>query len=264
MTLPQFKIMAAVNLTTDSFSDGGLYYESKKALKHIEELIECGADYIDLGAESTRPGAHSVSLEDEWKKLDTILTVLEKRDLGSVKISIDTRKPEIMRRLLDRNIHMINHVTDDMLSSELLNAMANRGLDYIAMHIYKNPENMQKNPLGEEEALKEVHSFFKNYQKKLLACGFKKEAIWFDPGIGFGKTDRANFSLMNEIKNFSKDYNIAIGISRKSFMGRTLGIKNPMERDKPSKLLEVALSFLGAKIIRTHNVRDLSTFRFRC
>ena len=263
MTLPHFKIMGVVNLTQDSFSDGGLFYKTSSALKQVEGLIESGADYIDLGAESTRPGAVSVSQEEEWKKLDEILSLLEKRDLGHVQISIDTRKPELMKRLLDRGIHMINHVADEMLDVDLLRGMAERNLAYMAMHIYKSPENMQAKPLGEEASLEAVSLFFENYFSKLQSCGFEKEKIYFDPGIGFGKTDQANYSLMNEVKNYSKEYNIGIGISRKSFMGRTLGLKKPMDRDKPSKILELSLSFLGAKIIRTHNVKDLSCLRYR-
>ena len=107
-----------------------------------------------------------------------------------------------------------------------------------------------------------VSNFFSHYSKRLDSCGFSKEKIFFDPGVGFGKTDRANYSLMNEIKNYSKDYQVLVGISRKSFFGRTLDIENPMDRDKPSKVLEVALSFLGAKIIRTHDVKGLVRLRY--
>lgn len=260
MSLPKFSVMGVVNLTSDSFSDGGLFYKTEDALKQIDHLIEMGSHYIDLGAESTRPGASPVSLEEEWAKLDAVLSILEKRDLGSVKISIDTKKPEIMRRLLDHKIDMINHVAEETLSDDLLESIAKRGLAYVAMHIYKSPANMQDLPLDEEDALSETYKFFKSYHKRLMAAGFEKESVYFDPGIGFGKTDRANLSLINEVKNFSKDYNIAIGVSRKSMLGRTLGIQVPAERDAPSKTLEIALSFLGAKIIRTHNVEALRPF----
>lgn len=262
MSLPHFNVMGVVNLTRDSFSDGGLFYKPSEALKQIDELIEYEADYIDLGAESTKPGAKEVPLEEEWQKLDSILSILETRDLGAVKISIDTRKPELMKRLLDRGIHMINHVADGMLSEDLLTQMAKRNLCYMAMHMYKQPESMQKTPLDEEEALQVVSTFFREYSKKLERCGFSKEKIWFDPGIGFGKTDRANLSLMNEVKEYAKDYNVGIGISRKSFIGRTFGIQEPRERDKPSKAFEVCLSFLGARLIRTHDVRGLAPLRF--
>jgi dihydropteroate synthase len=262
MSLPKFSIMGVLNLTTDSFSDGGLFCKVEDALKQVDHLIEMGAHYIDLGAESTRPKALSVSVEEEWARLEPVLSEIEKRNLSSVKISVDTKKAEIMRRLLDHNIHMINHVVEETLSDDLLEAIAKRGVEYMAMHIYKKPKNMQDNPLDEEEALMEVYTFFESYQKRLLASGFKRESIYFDPGIGFGKTDRANLSLMNEVKNFSKDYQIAIGVSRKSFLGRTLGITSPVERDLPSKTLEIALTFLGAKIIRTHNIEALRPFCF--
>ena len=262
MSLPKFSIMGVLNLTPDSFSDGGLFCKTEDALKQVDHLIEMGAHYIDLGAESTRPQAISVSVEEEWARLESVLFELEKRNLSSVKISVDTKKAEIMRRLLDHNIHMINHVVEETLSDDLLEAIVKRGMEYMAMHIYKKPKNMQDTPLDEEEALMDVYTFFESYQKRLLSAGFKRESIYFDPGIGFGKTDRANLSLMNEVKNFSKDYQIAIGVSRKSFLGRTLGITSPAERDLPSKTLEIALTFLGAKIIRTHNIEALRPFCF--
>jgi len=262
MSLPQFSIMGVVNLTPDSFSDGGFFNKTKDALNQIDHLTEMGAHYIDLGAESTRPQALSVSVEDEWARLEPVLFELGKRNLGSVKISVDTKKTEIMRRLLDHNIHMINHVVDDAIPDTLLEAMAKRGFEYMAMHIYKKPKNMQDTPLDEKEALVEVYNFFYEYEKKILAAGFKKESIYFDPGIGFGKTDRANLSLINEVKKFSQHYQIGIGVSRKSFLGRALGISAPLERDLPSKTLEIALTFLGAKIIRTHNVEALRPFCF--
>lgn len=257
MPLPSFEIMGIVNLTVDSFSDGGRFYKPDCALKHIKSLIEDGANYIDLGAESTRPGAKKIPLEEEWAKLKDILVLLDKRNLGDIKISVDTRKPEIIRRLLDYKVDLINHIAEKELSETILKALAQRKISYLAMHIHKEPESMQQKPLDEKRALQEVSYFFSNLHKKLIQCGFSKEQIWFDPGIGFGKTDQANLSLLNEVKNFSKDYNMLLGISRKSFLGRLLNINEPLDRDKPSKILELALSFLGAKIIRTHDVRNL-------
>jgi len=256
-----FKIMGIVNLTEDSFSDGGLYFKSRNALKRIEKLQKEGADIIDLGAESTRPGAKKIPLEEEWSRLKTILDFLEKKNSKSIKISIDTRKPEIARRVIDYDIKMINHIAEEPFEDNLLKKLAEKNISYLGMHIYKNPETMQNQPLSSKESLLSVEYFFQKSSERLTNLGFKAESIWLDPGIGFGKSIEANLLLMKQVREYSKKYNILMGISRKSWIEKIFKIKNPLEREPVSKITELMLTFLGAQMIRTHDVGALAKLR---
>lgn len=255
----QTLIMGIVNITPDSFSDGGKYLDPNAAYEHAAKLVEEGADIIDLGAESSRPDAQFINIEEEWKRLLPILKLLEDNPLP-VKISIDTNKPEVMRRLTDFNVHIINDIKGGA-DSETLEHLAKKDLYYLAMHMHGTPEFMQKSPLSSGSALIEVNNFYKNTQKKLTDIGFNKEKIWLDPGIGFGKSDAANIQLLADSIQKARNYNLVMGISRKSFMGRLLDIKDPTGRDAPTKMLELSFIFAGVKVIRTHDVSRLYRLR---
>lgn len=248
-------IMGIVNVTPDSFSDGGRFFTSDSALAQIDGLLRDGADIIDLGAESTRPNAASVSLEEEWRRLKPILQAL---DTQTLRISVDTSKPEIMRRLLDHNVAIINDVHGAQQIDDLtLSQWAAAGRSYLAMHMHKDPQSMQVEPLGLEEAKLVMHSFYQATQARLIQLGFPRDKIWLDPGIGFGKNDQANLYLIRDAMQRAAEMPIALGISRKSFIGRLLDIEAPLERDAPSKMLELSFLFAGVKAVRTHNVKHL-------
>ena len=256
-----FLIMGIVNVTPDSFSDGGCFVNPNHALHHCVNLIEEGADILDIGAESTKPNAAFITEEEEWNRLYPVLQKLSKENLGQTKISVDTRRPIIMKRAIDLGVHCINHIVTTPLSSSLMYLLARTKTHYIATHISKTPQNMQSSPLKRKEALSKVNDFFSDYYQTLITHGLSSKHIFFDPGIGFGKTDSANLHLMKHTINFSKRYNIAIGVSRKSWIGRLLHIEHPMQRDSASKLMELGLAFLGASIIRTHEVNRLFNLR---
>ncbi len=250
-------IMGIINVTPDSFSDGGRFFAPDFALKQIEALILEGADIIDLGAESSRPDAGEVPLEEEWRRLLPVLKQLEK-DMPSVCVSVDTQKPEIMRRLLDQKVDIINDIQGArQVDDELLIKWAQAGRCYLPMHRHKAPKTMQLEPLGLEEAKVASEEFYSSTQTRLIKLGFKRDKIWLDPGIGFGKNDQANLYLIGDAMRRAASTPIALGISRKSFIGRLLDIEDPLARDAPSKMLELSFLFAGVKVIRTHNVKHL-------
>ena len=252
-----FLIMGIINVTPNSFSDGGSFLNPKKALHHCFKLIEDGADILDIGAESTKPNAAFTSEEEEWSRLYPLLKKLSKEHLGQTKISVDTRRPSIMKKAIDLGVHYINHIVTSPLDSFTIQLLKDTNTAYIATHISNTPKDMQSTPLKKKEALSNVQAFFSNYHAALTRQGLSPQNIFFDPGIGFGKTDSANLHLMQQTTQFAQQYNIAIGISRKSWIGRLLHIENPKKRDTASKLMELGLFFLGAKMVRTHEVKRL-------
>jgi len=255
-----FMIMGVINITPDSFSDGGFFLSPEKALDHCLKIESEGADYLDIGAESSRPGAKSIGPKIEWERLKPVLEKLASSNLKA-KISIDSKNDETILRAADAGASMINNI-NGLSSDKTLNTIAKiPNIEYMAMHIHKSPQTMQLEPMNAKKAIESVSSFFDSSKLKLVNAGFNEKNIWLDPGIGFGKTDEANIQLMQMTAHYAKKHNIAIGVSRKSWIGRTLGLDNPVDRDGPSKMMELGLWMLGAKIIRTHEVKTLAKLR---
>ncbi len=250
------QIMGVVNVTPDSFSDGGSYLDPEHAIQHCLSLIEDGADIIDIGAESSRPGSAPVSPETEWQRLGPVLDKLSELKLCS-KLSIDTRHDQTMLRAAEYGIGWINNIAG-LARDETMKHLANKqNLKYIAMHMRGLPSSMQRSPLKGPEAVYEVDKSLSSYYGKLKTLGFSDDRIYLDPGIGFGKDDQANFQLLGHTLKLAKKRNVLIGVSRKSFIGRALNIDNPVERDAASKMLELGLALGGVSIIRTHQVGTL-------
>jgi dihydropteroate synthase len=252
-------IIGVLNITPDSFSDGGSYLDPKRALEHAWDLVKDGADIIDIGAESTRPGSLPVDSDEEWRRLEPVLAALAQQQ-PNAQVSLDTYKPKIMLRALDYPVHIINDIRGGV-DRPTLEKIAARGLTYLAMHMHRDPTNMQLAPLEGQEALRKMADFYQATQARLLAAGFTKDRIWLDPGIGFGKTDQANLLLMKQALELAPEQAIVLGISRKSFIGRLLAIENPKDRDPPSKMLELSFLFAGVRGIRTHDVARLRELR---
>jgi len=255
--------MGVINLTPDSFSDGGDFWDLPKVINRIKHLVEVGADYIDIGAESTRPGAKRISPETEWARLEPVFNELYKLDLKKSKISLDSRNaPTLIKSCATGFVSMINDVSGvqciDTLRECLESAKA-KGirLKYCAMHMHQTPELMQTSPLCGNEAVASCETFFHTATEKLLKVGYRAQDVFVDPGIGFGKDDKANLLLINEAKNWAKRFNLLYGVSRKSFIGRLLDIDQPKLRDNPSKAFEISLAMMGASIIRTHDADSL-------
>jgi len=250
-------IMGVVNITPDSFSDGGKYFSTEKAVERAIQLAHDGADIIDLGAESSRPGANPLDQNEEWSRLEPVISELVKRK-PFLKVSVDSYKPQIMLRSAQIGCHFINDINGTTDLGVLKELATFKHLSYIAMHKAGDPKSMQLKPMDAKDALDALETFFEQTLTKLTKAGFQDEQIYLDPGIGFGKTDETNAQIIAKCTDWSKEYNLVVGVSRKSFIGRTLNIENPWERDAPSKMLEFALACMGVHIIRTHEVAKLN------
>ncbi len=253
--------MGIVNITPDSFSDGGCFLSPQAAITQAMKLIEDGADSIDLGAESARPGARPISCDLEWQRLAPVIAALRPRLPQHCRLSIDTTKPELMRRALGEGVTIINNTRGLVDPASLQAIAAYPAVSYIAMHCHGNPTTMQVKPLHGEQAIGTVEEFFTRSTLTLQQAGFREAAIFMDPGIGFGKTDQANLRLMAHTPQFAQRYQLVLGVSRKSWLGRLLELPAAELRDAPSKIAEFTLGLAGAKIIRTHEVRSLARLR---
>ena len=252
-------ILGILNVTPDSFSDGGAFYSTEKAIGRFEELLKDGADLIDIGAESTRPGASDVTEDEEWGRLAPVLNYAKKS--GKInRVSLDTRKFGIMRRGVNLGIRAVNNVGPLPESHELAELFKiDPRLSFVACHMHATPKTMQENPIGPLSAIKRVRAFFESAFEELVAAGCARENIFLDPGIGFGKSDEANLALLLQTRDFSEQYQLALGISRKGFISRLLDITDLTSRDVASKVIEACLATCGARLIRTHNVKVLVT-----
>ena len=245
------KIMGIVNVTPDSFSDGGKYYSIDDAINHALNLIDDGADIIDVGGESSRPGSGPVTLEDELRRtIPVIKRILETRK--DVLISIDTTKSEVANQALDCGAVIINDISGLTFDSKMLEVAKSYNAGVVLMHIKGNPKIMQNNP-DYDNLITEVYNFLQQQSTKAKENGIEK--IILDPGIGFGKTVEHNFELIKRLDEFNKiGYPLMIGLSKKSFLGKTLNLI-PDEREIGTIIMETVSVLKSARIIRTHNVK---------
>lgn len=245
-------IMGVVNLTADSFSDGGQFFDTDAAEAHARELAEQGADILDLGAESTRPGAKPATPEDECARL---LPLIERLKDLSVPISVDTRHPQTMAAVINAGVQMINDV-NALQAPGAIEAVAASNVAVCLMHMQGDPLTMQSAPVY-RSVVSEVSQFLKTGKERVLRAGISADRIVIDPGIGFGKTLAHNLALIRECAGIGAecDAPVLIGASRKSMLGEITG------RDVSNRLpasLSVALAAIdrGASIIRVHDVQQ--------
>lgn len=247
-------IMGIVNITPDSFSNGGKYLGVDAAVDHALRLSEEGADIIDLGGESSRPGSDSVS-EDEEKR--RILPVLEKlKNKLSIPISIDTYKSEVARSAIERGAEIVNDITALQGDPAMAPLCAETEAGIILMHMKGTPRTMQEHP-EYKDVVREVSEFFGERIKAAESPGIKRESIVLDPGIGFGKLLKHNLALLQNLSLFRDLYErpVLVGISRKRFIGELTG--SPVEKRLPGTLAATVISVLGgASIVRVHDVAD--------
>ncbi|MBU2464032.1 MAG: dihydropteroate synthase, partial [Candidatus Edwardsbacteria bacterium] len=211
-------IMGILNLTPDSFSDGGRFNTTDKALVQAIKMIEQGADIIDIGGESTRPGADKVSVEEEIARVVPVIEALAKK--SDIPISIDTYKSEVARRSLEAGVSIINDISGLRFDQNMAGVAAEFKAGLVLMHIKGTPEDMQKDPQY-DDLLDEIKKYLKDSIKIALEAGVERSAIAIDPGIGFGKTVEHNLSLIKNLTYFKDlDCPIVIGASRKSFIGK--------------------------------------------
>ena len=249
------KVMGIINCTPDSFSDGGQFLRLSDALDQISSFLEVGVDLIDVGGQSTRPGAVEVSAKDEWLRILPLLAGIGDQFGKQIlkKVSVDSFYPELwVRAVGEFGVGMINSVVGAQKEhAQTLRQLVelDPNLQFAAMHMHGSPQDMQEAPLDDDAV---VTSELKKYQHELLSAGFLVENIWLDPGIGFGKTDKLNFRLIRHASQLSEDLQLLYGVSRKSFIGRWLGLPNPLDRDHASKGIELGLMSAGVGLVRTH------------
>lgn len=249
-------VMGILNITPDSFSDGGLYFSPEVALKKALAMYQEGAKIVDIGGESTRPGAEPISASEELRRVTQVLNELICH-VDPLFISVDSRNCELINKVVDLGVGYINSVAG-VLPDVDYKKITNKGTKFIAMHMHGNPKTMQNEPLEKKEAIEEVDRFFSESYSELSKKGLRAENIFLDPGIGFGKTVEANFALLKRIATWSKKFQICVGLSRKSFMAKLWNLPEPSMRDDVSKALEFGAMVSGAAIIRTHEVFRIS------
>ena len=251
---PATLIMGILNVTPDSFSDGGMYYDATQAIEFALQMAEEGADIIDVGGESTRPGAKTVELQ---KECDRVLPVIEGiRTKSDILISIDTYKSEVARQSIATGAGMVNDISGMTFDPNMVDIIKESGLPVVIMHIKGTPKNMQKNPYY-EDLMQELTEYFEERKKFARAKGILDQQIILDPGIGFGKRLQDNFQLLRELKKIvDMGFPVLIGPSRKSFIGLTLDL--PVDQRLEGTAAAVTTGILkGARIVRVHDVKEM-------
>lgn len=243
-------VMGVVNVTPDSFSDGGQFQDPKAAIAHGLRLIEEGADILDIGGESTRPGAQPVSEADEMRRIMPVIEALA----GKIPVSVDTMKPEVARAALQAGAAVINDVAANRSEPGMWEVAAEWKAGYVLMHMQGTPQTMQENPTY-ENVVDEVNEFFDERLKRLNAFGVAVDQVILDVGIGFGKTIEHNLQLLASLKTFTKwERPILLGVSRKGFIGRITGVDQASERLAGSLACASWAVAEGVQIIRAHDV----------
>ena len=244
------KVMGIVNVTPDSFSDGREHANLSSALKHCELLLKQGAAILDIGGESTRPGAQEVSLEEE---LQRVLPVVKEAVRLNAPISVDTYKPQVMQAVLEAGADIINDIWALRQKGALEVIAKHAGCGVCLMHMHAQPLDMQVHPM-EGLAVPKVVAFLQERVQALLALGVSRERMALDPGIGFGKTVLQNFELLSHQKQLSSlGYPLLVGWSRKSSLGAVTGCEVG-ERLVPSVAAALLAVERGAKVVRVHDV----------
>jgi len=246
--------MGILNVTPDSFSDGGQWSEKPAAIQHALAMQGAGADIIDVGGESTRPGAEAISLQQELDRVIPVIEAIAPR--LSVPVSIDTSKPEIMREAVAAGAGMINDVCA-LRQGGALQAAADLGVPVCLMHMLGEPRIMQQNPVY-EDVFDEVRTFLLKQAKQCERAGIATENIVLDPGFGFGKTLQHNIELFQKLPKLTRGaYPLLIGVSRKAMIGQLTG-KDMPNRVSGSIAAAVLAAQMGASIIRVHDVSETS------
>lgn len=244
--------MGILNITPDSFSDGGKFLESAKAVEHGLQMLEEGADWLDIGAESTRPGSDSVSAQTELERLLPVINGILKHKPQTI-LSVDTSKAEVAAKSVEAGCSIVNDISSGNLDSEMIKTVASLKVAYIMMHMSGTPKTMQNNP-EYKNVTQEVFHFLAN--KKTIASLSGIENIMVDPGFGFGKTLEHNYELLKGLPFLAGlDSPIVVGISRKSMIGSIIK-KETSERVLASKVAETIAYLNGARIFRVHDVKE--------
>lgn len=244
-------IMGVLNVTPDSFSDGGRFDRVDAALEHAMEMVAQGAHIIDVGGESTRPGAQAVSVEQELERVIPVIETI--RQNSDIPLSIDTSKPQVMQAAVDAGANLVNDV-NACRTDGAVECCAELGVPVCLMHMQGSPESMQERP-HYRQVVQEVRDFLVRRAQACMAAGIRREHILLDPGFGFGKTTQHNLLLLQQLDTLvTAGFPVLVGLSRKSLIGNVLGL--PVDKRLQGGIaLAVLAVWLGARLVRTHDVR---------
>lgn len=249
-------LMGVVNVTPDSFSDGGRFLQTDDAVKHALQLAADGADILDVGGESTRPGADPVSLDEETARVVPVIERL-RAEAPDVAISVDTRHPEVARAALDAGADIVNDVTAAK-DPGTVDAVRETGAGLVLMHMQGEPRTMQANPTY-DDVVTEVREFLASRIEAVTAGGIARERLCADPGIGFGKTTAHNLALLRDIASFRELHvPLLVGASRKRFIGELTGVDDAAERVAGTAGVVAWCATQGVDVQRVHDVKEMA------
>ena len=247
-------LLGVLNLTPDSFSDGGKFNTKERGVNRAINMIKDGADLIDVGGESTRPGSKAISESLEWNRINRILKLLIKKQ---IPLSLDTRKSNIMEKGINEGVQLINDVSGLDFDANTINILKKYKVPFVIQHTKGRPENMQKKPIYENELL-DIYDFFEDKLRLIRSKGIKHNNIILDPGIGFGKNLKHNMSLIQNISIFhSLGFPILVGNSRKKFIRDLSGKNDSKFRIGGTMASSIYLMMQGVQILRIHDVNEI-------
>ena len=261
-------IMGILNITPDSFSDGGLYFDINSAMSRVSEMVGEGVDIIDIGGESTRPGSESVSVEEQINRVIPVIKEIRKNISSDILISVDTNQSIVAQEAMASGANIINAMGGFDFDSKLIEVVKKYNCSIVVYHINGTPKTMQESGFVPGDIVAEVKDFFKKQIELCESFGIDKKLIILDPGIGFGKSLEQNIDLIKRLKEFSElCCQILCGVSRKSHLGLILKnelnlkeIPGPMERKEAALAESVIAVENGASILRTHDVLETKRF----
>jgi dihydropteroate synthase len=248
-------IMGILNVTPDSFSDGGLYFDKSTAVKRAFQMVEEGADIIDIGGESTRPGSEPITIEEELMRTIPVIGAISKE--VKIPLSIDTYKSEVAKRALDAGASMVNDISGLRFDPKMPEVVSEYKVPVVIMHIRGNPRDMQQNPVY-EALIPEIMDYLRTGMIIARQAGISEDMIVIDPGIGFGKTFDHNLQVIHNLHELTLlEKPILIGLSRKAFIGKILG-DIPVTERLEGAAAAISISIMnGANIIRAHDVKEI-------
>ena len=251
------RLMGIVNVTPDSFSDGGLFLDAEAAIAHGRELAAQGADLLDVGGESTRPGAAAVGAADELARVLPVVEALAGEGGPGLPVSIDTSKRAVAETAIDAGAAIVNDVTALRADPELAAACAEAGVEVCLMHMLGDPRTMQENP-SYDDVVDEVRAFLEERIAFAVSEGVSEERIWVDPGIGFGKTVEHNLELLARLDELAAlGRPVLVGASRKRFLGRVLGDPEALTGPATASVAAAVVAYeRGASLFRVHDVHE--------
>ena len=246
-------ILGILNITPDSFSDGGKFNSKTKSIKHALKLFNDGADCIDIGGESTRPGSKSIDEKEEWKRIGQVLKYLNKK----IPISLDTRKSNIMKNGIKLGVNLINDVSGLIYDKDTINVLKKYKIPFVIQHSKGEPEYMQNNPKYKYELL-DIYDYFEKKIELIRSKGIRHNNIILDPGIGFGKNLKHNMKLIRDISIFhSLGFPILVGNSRKKFIKEISGNNDSKYRIGGTMTSSIYLMMQGIQVLRIHDVNEI-------